>query len=180
MAKNENLVNLDEILKLAEQYEKMEIVTIGEDTGQGFDVQFYPHFASDKVDNIVTQLGAFANSQDKDSQSFVELIKSSEENFMLMIYFFTIKEFTHLGEDMKDKETPAELFPYFEALVKTGYLTELIEDVFLPEELQKVFKRVADISALNEHVTQIGLNFYDSLKEHEDKIKRIQDFRKKK
>lgn len=180
MSENTNLVKLEQILELAEQYEELEITTIGKDTGKEFDVQFYPHFSSDKIDNLMQELGDFANSKDKDSQPFVELINSSEENFMRIIYFFIIKEFTHIGEDMKQKETPAELFPYFEALVKTGYLAELIEDVFLAEELQKVFKRVADIGALNEHMNQIGFQFFDSLAEHEDKISRIQELRNKK
>lgn len=177
MEQNTNLMDMDKVLELAKKYEEKEIVTIGKDTGQEFDVQFYPHFSSDKIDNLLQEIAAFTTSKDKDGQSFVELINSSEENFMLCVYFFIVKEFTHIGEDMKDKKKPSELFPYFEALIKTGYLTELIDDVFLPEELQKVFKRIAEMGSLNEHVNQIGVQFYDSLAKHDDKIKRIQKFR---
>ena len=70
------------------------------------------------------------------------------------------------------------LFPYFEALIETGYLTELIEDIFLQEELQKVIRRVAELGSLNIHMNQLGTYFYESLKEHEDKIKRLQQLPK--
>lgn len=172
MPKETNLVNIEQILTLAKQYEEKEIATIG----GNFDIQFYPLFKQEKIDNLVQELGAFLNSNDKDSQSFIELINSGEEHYIRLIYFFVAKEFTHIGEDMKDKKTPAELFPYFEALITTGYLTELVENVFLPEELQKVLKRIAEIGSLNAHINQLGEEFYNALSTHKDKIKRVQKF----
>lgn len=172
---NEDLIKMDDILKQAEKYDGIETATIGD--GE-FTVQFYPHFASDKIDNVLVELGAFLNSKDKDSESFIELINSSEENVMMLTYFFIVKEFTHIGEDMKDKNTPAELFPYFEALIKTGYLTELIENVFLAEEIQKVIMRMSDRAALSEHVNQFGIQFFESLSEHEETLKRLNQYSK--
>src|SRR5699024_12475338 len=121
MSENTNLVKLEQILELAEQYEELEITTIGKDTGKEFDVQFYPHFSSDKIDNLMQELGAFANSKDKDSQPFVELINSSEASFMRIIYFFIIKEFKYIGKKMNQEETHPKIFPYTNSIVKTGY-----------------------------------------------------------
>lgn len=175
MTKNNNLLNIEEVLEESRKYETLETATIGQD----FEIQFYPHFKQSKIDKLIEDMGMFLNNTDKDSQSFIELINSDEKYEVLIIYFFITKEFTHLGEDMKDKETPAELFPYFEALIETGYLTELIEDIFLQEELQKVMRRVAEIGSLNIHMNQLGTYFYESLKEHEDKIKRLQQLPKR-
>ena len=174
MTKNNNLLNMEEILEESKKYDTLETATIGKD----FEVQFYPNFKQSKIDNLLEEMSNFFSNTDKDSQSFIELINSDEKYEVLIIYFFIAKEFTHLGEDMKDKETPAELFPYFEALIETGYLTELIEDIFLQEELQKVIRRVAEMGSLNIHMNQLGTYFYDSLKEHEDKIKRLQQLPK--
>lgn len=168
----ENLVDLNHILQEAERYKETEITTVGD----GFDVEFYPLFSSDKVDNLIKTAGEIVNSDEKEGQPFIELIESSDEDYMLFIHFLMVKEFTHLGEDMKDKK-PSELFAYYEALIKTGYLTELVEDVFLPDQVRKVIKRVAGISALGVNMMNLSADFADSMEEHKGKIENIQNVR---
>ena len=89
-----------------------------------------------------------------------------------------VREFTHLGEQMKDT-APSKLFPYFEALITTGYLTELVEDAFSYEEVKKVIDRVGEVSALGQSMNDLGLAMMDSMDKHKDKIERIQSYQKK-
>lgn len=173
MKKNDKMLNMDTVLKQNEKFDQIETATLSND----FDVQYYPTFKQSKLDNLVEELGKFLISKDKDSQSFIELINSDDKYSILITYFFIVKEFTHLGEQMKDAETPAQLFPYFEALVETGYLTELIEDVFSAEEIDKVIKHVAEISSINTHIDNLGNYFYNAMGEHQDKIERLQGYR---
>ena len=170
---NTNLVNLEQVLELAKKYEETEIITLKD----GFEVEFYPLFAADKIDKVITLSGEILNSKEKEGQPFIELIKSSEEYFITLLHFLVVREFTHLGQEMEDTR-PSKLFPYFEALIKTGYLTELTEDAFDYFELKKVIDRVAEIAAMGESMNQIGLSMMESMDKHKDKIQRIQAYQK--
>lgn len=171
---NTNLVDLKHVLELAEKYKDTEIITLKD----GFEVEFNPLFATDKIDNLITISGEILISKEKEGQPFIELIKSSEQNFITFLHFLMIREFTHLGEQMKDT-APSKLFPYFEALITTGYLTELVEDAFSYEEVKKVIDRVGEVSALGQSMNDLGLAMMDSMDKHKDKIERIQSYQKK-
>lgn len=174
MVENKNLVNMEEVLKLAEQYKDTEVITLSD----GFEVEFNPLFASDRIDKLIETSGQILNSKEKEGQPFIELIKSSDEKFMIFLHFLIVREFTHLGEQMKDT-SPSKLFPYFEALITTGYLTELVEEAFAYEEVQKVIKRVAEISALGQSMNELGLHMMDSMAANKDKIERIKEYQAK-
>lgn len=169
-----NLVDLEHVLELAKKYEDTEVITLKD----GFEVEFNPLFAMDRIDKVITVSGEILNSKEKEGQPFIELIKSSEEYFITFLHFLVVREFTHLGEQMKDIR-PSKLFPYFEALVKTGYLTELTEEAFDYEEMKKVIDRVGEISAIGQSMNDLGLAMMDSLDKHKDKIERIQSVRNK-
>lgn len=171
MTENKNLVDLEQVLKLAERYKDTEIITLND----GFEVEFNPIFASDRIDNVITVSGEILNSKEKEGQPFIELIKSSDEKFMVFLHFLIVREFTHLGVQMKDT-TPSKLFPYFEALITTGYLTELVEEAFQFEEVQKVIKRVSEISALGQSMNELGLGMMDAMAKNKDKIERIKKY----
>lgn len=170
-----NLVNIEEIVKQAEKFEKTEIATLG----NGFDLGFYPYFSQDKIKKVLENVSNFMiykDGRDKKSMEFVEFIKEddSEQNFMLLVYFFMILEFTHIGENLDKKKKPRELFPYFHSLLKTGYLIEIVDEVFSPEEVAKVIKELGKVAAINHSLDLMGEEFKNQLKEQEDAIKRLQ------
>lgn len=167
-----NLMDLNEVLAEAKRFDETEVATVGD----GFEVEFYPLFSSDKIDNLVEVSGSVMNSDEEKGKPFVELINSSDENITLFIHFMMVREFTHLGQQMESTK-PSELFPYFEALIKTGYLAELVEEVFLPEEMRKVFKRVAGIAAVGVHMSEFGLEFMEELEKNRSKIENIKNVR---
>lgn len=169
---NKNLMDLNKVLAEAKRFDETEVATVGD----GFEVEFYPLFSSDKIDNLVEVSGSVINSDEEKGKPFIELINSSDENFTLFIHFMMVREFTHLGQQMEDTK-PSELFPYFEALIKTGYLAELVEEVFLPEEMRKVFKRVAGIAAVGVHMNEFGLEFMEELEKNRSKIENIKNVR---
>lgn len=172
-----NLVNIEELVKEAEKYEKTEVATLD----NGFDLGFYPHFSQDKIKTVLENISNFMvykDGRDKKSMEFIEFIENdeTEQNFMLLVYFFMILEFTHIGEDLDQKKKPRELFPYFHSLLKTGYLIEIVDDVFSPEEVAKVIKELSKVSAISHNLDLFSEEFANQLKEQEDAIKRLQKF----
>lgn len=176
MNKNENkanLVDMDSVLEQAKKYEEIEPYTMSD----GADIEFYPYFAKDKIDNVIRDLQNFASSEEEEGKSFVELINSSDEQFIIFVQFLMVKEFTHFGEQMKDADTPSKLFPYFEALIKTGYLAELVDEAFIPEEMDKVFKQLANISAAGAQLQDFTMEFVEALDRHKGKIENMNEYR---
>lgn len=174
---SDKLVSLEGIVDIAKKYDKTEVATLSD----GFDIGYYPYFSYKKITNVMNNLNHFLSynaTNDKESLDFVEFIAKdeTEESFTLLIYFFTILEFTHIGSDLEPKKKPKELFPYFESLVKTGYLIEIIDEVLFSDEVAKVIKEVSKISSLNESMNLLGEEFTRQLAEQEDAIKRLQTF----
>lgn len=177
--KDQKLVSVEEIVGLAKKYEKTAIATLSGD----FDIGFYPYFAKEKILNVVNNVSeflAFEDDKDDESTVFVDFVREdeTEQNFMLLIYFFMITEFTHIGSDLDGKKKPKELFPYFEAMLKTGYLIEIVDEVFNAEEVAKVITEISKTAAISNNLELMTAEFTSQLEEQEDAIKRLQKFQK--
>lgn len=137
MSKNQkdNLLNLEEIKKLAEQYEDSEIYTL-KTVNQ--DIKFNPYFSRTKIRELMEEFQKYMQSEDEADKSYMEHVTSTNQNTILFWYFLAIKKFTSLGEDLNRKRKVKSLFPYYKALLETGILEEIINDVFVYSELQKI------------------------------------------
>lgn len=176
--KNDNLINLQHIMDEAKKYDKVELASLS----GGFDLQFYPEFSQTKVQKVILNIAEFLSyhdEEDKESMEFVKLITDEDEheNLILIIYFFIVAEFTSIGEQIKEEvgkdKTPKNLFPYFDALIKTGYLHEIVNDVFMPEQVEKVMEVFAEQSALSHHLSVLSTQFAEEMEKNKDKIERI-------
>lgn len=177
----EKLLDINYLMEQAKKYEEIELASLS----GGFDLQFYPLFSQDKVNSVLSNMSQFLSYNDEEDEESLEFVKvmsdvEDNENIMLLTYFFMVLEFTSIGqqveEELGDKKTPKDLFPYFNSLVKTGYLYEIAHDVFLPEEVDKVLEAFGRESATSIHMSQLSEEFYNQLQEQEEKIKRIKEF----
>ncbi|QYG29989.1 hypothetical protein K0O13_07725 [Mammaliicoccus sciuri] len=137
MSKNQkdNLLNLEEIKKLAEQYEDTEIHTL-KTVNQ--DIKFNPYFSRTKIAEIMEEFQKYMKSEDEADKKYMEHVTETEQNTILFWHFLAIKKFTSIGDELNRKRKVKSLFPYYKALLETGILEEIINDVFSFTELQKL------------------------------------------
>lgn len=137
MSKNQkdNLLNLEEIEKLAKQYEDSEIYTL-KTVNQ--DIKFNPYFSRTKIREIMEEFQRYMQSDDEADKKYMKHVTSSDQNAILFWYFLAVKKFTSIGDELNRKRKVKSLFPYYKAILETGILEEIINDVFIYSELQKI------------------------------------------
>lgn len=137
MSKNQNevLLSMEEIEKLAKQYEDSEVYTL---KSIEKDIRFNPYFSRTKIRELMEEFQKYMQSEDETDKTYMEHVTSTDQNTISFWYFLAIKKFTSLGEELNRKRKVKSLFPYYKAMLETGILEEIINDVFIYSELQKI------------------------------------------
>lgn len=136
-------IGITHIRDLAKEYSKMEVFEIDDER----QVQFYPVFTDDKIDELITEMqGLIKQAEDQK----IELKDSDVENMLLLL---CVKHFTHLKNRIND-QLDYQLALYKDML-KSGLFKIIIQDVFPPVELHKVFVAFGELVGANMYLETI-------------------------
>jgi hypothetical protein len=134
MAKKQNTdLKIGAIRKKAKEVNEWDTYELEE----GVTLKFQPLFSDTKIVEMLE------NYQKLLKQAKEKELTLSDKNTYFLLLLQCIKQFTHLGKDMKlDIDYQLD---FLEAMTDSGYFKLITEEVFLPGQLKKVYDKVSDV-----------------------------------
>lgn len=160
-------VGITHIRELAKEYEKMEVFELDDER----QVQFYPVFTDDKVDELLREMKGLIE------QAMAKNIELEDHDVENMLLFLCVKHFTHLKNKIND-QLDYQLALY-QDMVKSGLFKTIVNDVFSPVELHKVFIAYGELLGSNMYLETVEKTAHEYAQQLEFKNKSLMEELKK-